>query len=517
MFWADIIAKNLKEKAPHIVADGKTPSGKVHVGSLRGVLIHDFINKSLHAQKAESRYIYYFDDSDPMDALPNYLDQKKYSRFMGVQLKNIPAPGGKGSFARYYADDFQRVFESLGVEAEVIYTSDLYEQGKFDKAIRTALDNAEKIQEIYQRVSGSKKKKNWLPFQPICPNCGKVGTTLATGWDGEKVSFSCEEKLVEWAKGCGHSGKISPFGGNGTLPWKVEWPSKWLVLGTTIEGAGKDHSSAGGSREVAETIAREVFDIDPPADVAYEHFLFGGKKMSSSKGVGFSASEVAQILPAEVLRFLFARVPYQRAINFDPSQKNTIFDLFDEYDRGQKAYFEKTNPDLARTWEASQIVRPKDRDGEIKQKFNLRFSLICELLKNLKTEEAILKEAEDIKGEKLTLEDEEAIRQRIKYAKIFLDRFQPLRVKVSKKIKLSPDQKKLLQKIASGLKEDMSEEEIQNFIYNRGKEMELKPLETFQAVYLSLLGKKQGPRAGALVRDIGVSKVKEILMKKIKL
>src|SRR3989344_5089472 len=155
MFWADIIAKNLKDKAPHIVADGKTPSGKVHVGSLRGVLIHDLVHRALILQKAESRYVYYFDDFDPMDGLPVYLDAKKYQKYMGVPLKDIPAPEGSKSFAKYYAEDFQKVFESLGVEAEIIYTSELYNSGKFDKAIRIALDNSEAIQEIYRRVSGS--------------------------------------------------------------------------------------------------------------------------------------------------------------------------------------------------------------------------------------------------------------------------------------------------------------------------------------------------------------------------
>lgn len=500
MFWADIVAKNLKNSGHHIVADGKTPSGKVHVGSLRGVLIHDFVHKSLLSEKVNSKYIYYFDDFDPMDGLPVYLDQEKYEKYMGVPLKDIPAPEGSGSYADYYATDFRNVFESLGAKPEIIYTSHLYKSGKFDEPLRVALDNAEKIQEIYHRISGSIKKKGWLPFQPVCPDCGKIGTTHATNWDGQQVEFTCEETLVEWAKGCGYQGKISPFGGTGKMPWKVEWPAKWFVLGTTVEGAGKDHSSAGGTRDVANAIAREVFQKEPPADLAYEHILFGGKKMSSSKGLGSSAAEVAELLPAEVLRFLFARIPYQRAIDFDPGQENTIPDLFDEFDRGQKAFFEKTNEDLAKTWEASQI-------GEIQQEFNLRFSTIVEYLKNLKTEEAILVEAEKGKGEKLTSTDEAAIKLRIKYAKLWLDGFD--KEEVSEKVELTEKQKELLKLLTEELTEEMSEDEVQNFIYNKGKDLGLKPSETFQAVYRVLLGKDQGPKAGALVKSIGLDTVKE--------
>jgi len=86
------------------------------------------------------------------------------------------------------------------------------------------LDNAEKIQDIYQKVSGSQKKEaGWLPFQVICEKCQKLGTTKVFAWDGKEVSYKCEPNLVKWAVGCGHEGKISPFGGNGKLPWKVDW------------------------------------------------------------------------------------------------------------------------------------------------------------------------------------------------------------------------------------------------------------------------------------------------------
>ncbi|HSX58203.1 MAG TPA: lysine--tRNA ligase [Candidatus Saccharimonadales bacterium] len=500
MFWADILAKNFKERDSYLVNDAKTPSGKIHVGSLRGVLIHDFVHKALLELGKKSHYTYHFDDFDPMDGLPVYLEQEKYSQYMGKPLKDVPSPEGSGSYAEYYAKDFLKVFNSLGAKPEIIWSSQLYESGKLDEAIKIALDNAEKIQEIYHRVSGSQKKEGWLPFQPVCENCGKIGTTHATNWDGKTVEYSCEEDLVEWAKGCGHSGKVSPFGGTGKMPYKVEWSAKWFSLKVTVEGAGKDHSSKGGTRDVANTIAKEVFKIEPPADIAYEHILFGGKKMSSSKGLGSSAAEVAQLLPPEILRFLFARVPYQRAIDFDPTNPNTIPDLFDEFDRGQSAFFKKTNEDLAKTWEASQI-------GSIKEEFNVRFSTLISELKNLKTEDSILVEAEKAKSEKLTNEDREAIKLRIKYAQIWLEKFG--QAETEEVVELNSGQKELLKIVAEGLSSEMSEDEIQTFIYNKGKELDLKPVEAFQAVYVKLLGKSSGPKAGELIKSFGVKEAKK--------
>ena len=126
----------------------------------------------------------------------------------------------------------------------------MYKAGEFDPYIKFALDNVEKVREIYLTVAKQQKPTNWYPFQVICPNCGKIGSSLVTDWDGEQVTYECKPDLVKWSVGCGHSGKISPFGGTGKLMWKVEWPASWAALGVTVEGSGKDHMSAGGSHDI---------------------------------------------------------------------------------------------------------------------------------------------------------------------------------------------------------------------------------------------------------------------------
>jgi lysyl-tRNA synthetase class 1 len=104
MFWADRAAEDIKKASGNksqLVDDAKTPSGKVHVGALRGVIIHDLVHKSLIDKGVKSRYTYIFDDFDPMDDLPAYLPKEKYEKYMGVPLKDIPAPEGRGSYAKY--------------------------------------------------------------------------------------------------------------------------------------------------------------------------------------------------------------------------------------------------------------------------------------------------------------------------------------------------------------------------------------------------------------------------------
>ncbi|MEK7141245.1 MAG: lysine--tRNA ligase, partial [Patescibacteria group bacterium] len=354
MFWSDKIAKQIIESGihrPFWVDDMFTPSGFAHIGSLRGPLVHDMVYRALGHAHAPVTFTYIFNDFDPIDGLPPEL--ASLSDQLGKPLRTARSPEkGYESFAEYFTKDFQQVLKSMGVMARYLSSWDMYREGKFNGVIREALDNSDTIQGIYQRVSGSKKReKGWMPLQVVCEKCGKLGTTRVHAWDGSLVAYTCEPTMVTWAKGCGYTGKISPFDGNGKLPWKVDWPAHWKVLGVTIEGAGKDHSSAGGSRDIAKALCEEVFHIANPYNLPYEFILIGGKKMSSSKGLGLKARDLTKLLPPSVGRFLFTRTDYHRAIEFDPVGTMAIPDLFDEYDRCWQAYNEEGDEELSHAFE----------------------------------------------------------------------------------------------------------------------------------------------------------------------
>ena len=84
MFWADRIADEIRDtKKPKdgktfIVRDEKTMSGRVHVGSMRGVAIHGLVSEALNEQGVENEFRYELNDLDPFDAIPSYLDEQKY-------------------------------------------------------------------------------------------------------------------------------------------------------------------------------------------------------------------------------------------------------------------------------------------------------------------------------------------------------------------------------------------------------------------------------------------------------
>lgn len=513
MFWVDEIVLDIEKKLSkdsYLVNDSTTPSGHSHVGSLRGIIIHDLIRRGLIEKGKKAKFTFGFDDFDPMDGMPSYIDAS-WRQYMGKPLCNVPAPDGKSeSFAAQYINELKKIINYLGVKAEHYYTSRLYKEGKFNEPMKIVLDNADKIRKIYKEVSGSDKGKDWYPINVVCPKCGKIGTTKVTGWDGKEVEFSCEEKLVEWAKGCGYKGKISPFDGNAKMPYKVEWPSKWYSMGIDIEGAGKDHAAAGGTRDVANRIYREVFDKIPPYDAPYEHILINGAKMSSSKGLGVTARQMADILPANILRFLFTRTKYKRAIEFNP-EGDTIALLYDEYDRCAETNISDPKSDLARAfyYTNSESEYPK---------YLLRFSKIAYMLQMPRVD--IFSYAEKEKNESLTSIEKKEIENRIEIAKKWLEKFAPesFKFNITENLpeaakKLSSIQKEFLTKILLSIKEkDYSGEELHHKIHNIKKEMQIDPKEAFSAIYLTFIGKDSGPQAGWLLASLD----KEFVIKRLK-
>ncbi|QQG44753.1 MAG: lysine--tRNA ligase [Candidatus Roizmanbacteria bacterium] len=521
MIWVDREVKKLKERNLTLehVDDMKTPSGRIHVGALRGVVIHDLVYKVLLENNVKSSFTYVFQDFDPMDAIPSYLDYDKWEKYAGMRMCDVPSPvEGFKNFAQYYASEFKQVFESINCHPEIIWESDLILAGKMNEVIKEALNNADKIREIYKRISKAEKPADWYPFQVVCENCRKIGTTQVYKWDGEFVYYKCLPQMVAWAKGCEHEGKISPFNGNGKLHWKVDWPALWKVTGITIEGAGKDHMSSGGSFDVAKALCEEVFNYPPVYPLPYEWFIIGGKKMSSSKGVGTSAFEVSQILPADVLRFLIVRTPIGTAVDFNPNG-DTIPNLFDDYDRCLNAYFDKLEEkipdgkpgevleDFARIIELSQ-VKPLPK----KRLFIPRFRTVVNLIK---TQVDIPDFFEKQKGSPLTSEEKEMVDERITYAQIYLKDYALAEEKIEFIEKIPEDftptenQKKFMQNLTDNLENRKPEtrDDIQQVVFETLKQNNFQPKEVFSVFYKLLIGRDAGPKAADLILNFGLDKV----------
>ena len=524
MEWADELAARVS--GPQVINDSKTPSGTVHVGSLRGPVLLDVIARALRASGIETTYLYGVDDMDPMDNQAA-LSGDAIEREMGRPLAHVadPADDGHASYGRHFGQAFIDTFAGLGIRPDRYYwMSEIYPTGALDAYLRLALDRAEVVREIYRRVANVRHPDTWRPASVVCEQCGKVGTTIVTDWNGEQVFYECRPDLVTWAAGCGRSGWVSPFGGRAKLPWNLEWAAQWSLFGVTIEPCGKDLSTAGGSRDRSDAIAREVFEREPPLNVPYEFLNIGGRKMSTSKGRGAAAQRIVDVVPPEQLRLLFLRPRPNQAIEFDPEGTDAIPRLFDEFDR------------------LAAATAGRDVKGELPAGFEsiLRYSL-TDPAADLAAEAAAYRPAfahlaflvqaatvspatfEPEKGGPLTERERRLLAERVRAAQRWLETYAPESARVKPRLGALPDEARELdedQRAALSALADTVEavaprsgDAWQAAIFDAARVAGLKPGRAFEAIYRAFLGRSNGPRAGwilaSLDRDFVLARLRE--------
>jgi lysyl-tRNA synthetase class 1 len=370
------------------------------------------------------------------------------------------------------------------------------------------------VRDIYRRVANVQHPDTWHPFNVICPACGKVGTTIVTKWDGDRVFFECRKDLVTWATGCGTEGWISPFGGTGKLPWNLEWAAQWSLFGVTIEPCGKDLSTAGGSRDRSDAIAREVFEREPPLNVPYEFLNIGGKKMSTSKGRGAAAHTIAEVVPPEQLRFLFLRPKPNHAIDFDPDGTDQIPRLFDEFDKfaaataGREVKGELP-PGHAATFRYSLLDPAADVAAEAAA-FRPAFSHLALLVQIPGVDVAERAAAE--KGSALTEREVAIVAERERSARAWLETYAPEQaiVRVQDALpdavgELDDAQRAFLRELADRASTAMptSGPEWQDLIFRTAVDQHMSSNRAaFGVIYAAFLGRMNGPRAGWLLAGL---------------
>ncbi len=384
MFWADKITDEVMRRyqtvidagEPIVVRDEKTASGKVHVGSLRSASLHALVSDTLTSRGIKNEFHFEINDFDAMDGIPSYLNEAEYKQYMGIPLYKIPSPEpGFDNFAELYGQEYIHVLEKIGFAAHIYRASELYLSGKMNDAIKQTLEKRDVIRKIYSDVSGSEREEDWYPLNVVCEKCGNLSATRVTDFDGETVGYVCSSDTIDWAEGCGHEGRVSPYDGNAKLPWKLDWAAKWNVMGVHFEGGGKDHYSKGGARQVAEAISREVLEYEPPYGLFNEFFLVGGKKMSSSKGNAATAKAMSDLLPPRILRLLLLKTPINRQIDFNPTG-DAVPILYDTYDRLAEKVWSGIDDDDTQIFKMSHL--PRER--ELIKRFLPRFSQIAFLV-----------------------------------------------------------------------------------------------------------------------------------------
>ncbi|GAB78972.1 lysyl-tRNA synthetase, class I [Austwickia chelonae] len=346
-------------------ASGLSPSGPIHLGNLREVMVPHLVADELKRRGIDCEHIISWDDYDRFRKVPFGVPgvDDSWSEHIGKPLTSVPAPPGSehDSWAAHFRAAMESSLAELGVEYRGISQTEQYTSGVYRDRVLQAMEKRAEIAAVLEQYrtkpsaeagdasaedvpdaaeaaqaegsgaagedDGTADGGEYFPFRPYSSAFGTDATRVisydpettevtyvATGPDGDEVEESMRLD--------------SDF--RGKLVWKVDWPMRWAHEGVDFEPSGVDHQSPGSSWVVGEQLA-PIFGAERPVGPMYAFVgIAGMAKMSSSKGGVPTPADALAIMEPHVLRWLYARRrPNQ---SFTVAFNNEIHRLYDEWD-----------------------------------------------------------------------------------------------------------------------------------------------------------------------------------------
>ncbi len=288
--------------APVLFETGYGPSGLPHIGTFQEVLRTTLVRRAYETLTggAPTRLVAFSDDMDGLRKVPdNIPNQGLLAAHIGHPLSRIPDPFGEyESFAHHNNAMLRRFLDRFGFDYEFVSSSDLYNSGGFDEALKNVLRHFDAIMEVMLPTLRAERAATYSPVLPVSPKTHQVLQVPIEVVDADAgiVRFMDHGDRVEHCI----------LGGQAKLQWKVDWAMRWVALGVDYEMCGKDLTDS--VRESGK-IAR-VLGGRQPEGLIYELFLDeNGEKISKSKGNGLTIDQWLTYGSEESLGFYLFREP----------------------------------------------------------------------------------------------------------------------------------------------------------------------------------------------------------------
>jgi lysyl-tRNA synthetase, class I len=319
-------------------ASGISPSGPVHLGNLRELMVPHLVADEVRRDGALCRHILSWDDYDRLRRVPADFPQE-FAEHIGRPLTAVPDPCGEhANWAEHFKAPLREALSRLGVRVTEISQTQMYTSGAYTAPIITAMRRRADIRAVlakYQTKRGAEpddddgpRTQQYYPFRPYCQACGRDDTTV-TAFDDEttEITYTCACGAVE---GPAPIAQVA-----GKLVWKVDWPMRWAYEHVTFEPAGVDHSSPGSSFTVGRDLVTKIFGGEMPLHFGYAFVgTTGSAKMSGSRGGAPTPSDALEIFEVPVLRWLYSRRRPEQSITlaFD-AEVGRVYDEWDKLTR----------------------------------------------------------------------------------------------------------------------------------------------------------------------------------------
>jgi lysyl-tRNA synthetase class 1 len=475
---------------------GYGPSGLPHIGTFGEVARTTMVRHAFAALSDQpTRLIAFSDDMDGLRKVPdNVPNREAMLRWIGHPLSKVPDPfDANTSFGAANNARLRAFLDRFGFEYEFLSSTECYNSGRFDAALRTVLANYDAVQAIMLPTLGEERRATYNPFLPIHPETGVVEQVAILERDADAAT-------ITWADARGERYTTSVLGGHAKLQWKVDWAMRWLALGVDYEMAGKDliDSVTQSSRIVRALGGR------PPEGFNYELFLDAeGAKISKSKGNGLTIEEWLAYAAPPTLSFFMYREPRKaKRLHLDviPRAVDEYWEAVGKY-AGQPIEQQLGNP-----------VHHVHNGQPPRELPPVSFALLLNLVAAVATSDKAVLWGFVTRNLGLTPGDQPLLDQLMDGAIAYhrdvtlptLQRRPPNAIE--RKALMDLDNRLAV------LPPHVQAEDIQFDVYEAGKASGIEPLrEWFKALYETLLGASQGPRMGSFIALYGIAPTRALI------
>ena len=544
--WLEDTVEKIMSRNPLEItlSTGKTPSGHIHIGILREIIICDALSRIFNKKGKNVNFYLFLDDFDAAKRFPDYIDIKFQREHIGKPFALIPCPFkdcGCESYASHFGNELISTFKDFGIKNEIIWTFALYKERRMQEKIKIALENSDEIKKILKKnifptLDGEKKKrfvemqKSWMPVMVLCEECDRIQKKREDGYikPNRVISYSKDDEEVFYiCPACGYQGKISIYSGWLKLNWRVDWPAKWALFKTSCEPAGKDHCVKGGSYDTGLEISQRIYNYQGPVKLSYEWLRLGDQDMKTSKGIVFTPKRFQELADTEIYRMLILRTNPMKHISLRIEELSQYYNY---YEKMENIYYNIEEAEPTEEKDFLMYLYPLTKIENVPDTKPIRIPfnnmIFLSQVQNLLSKENLFKKAlswVDKEVAEITFEKFDNLLTRttnwISEVKSFINNIESEKEKKFLLNKIGifsipvEINKSLIDKLnqnqISGLKlfrdlilkeENMNAEKIQNEIFSIAKQsLQINPKELFEALYLVLLGKNSGPRLGSFL------------------
>ncbi|MDE1466388.1 lysine--tRNA ligase [Aurantiacibacter sp. D1-12] len=500
---------------PVLFETGYGPSGLPHIGTFQEVLRTTFVRRAYEivaadadGNPASTRLVAFSDDMDGLRKVPDNIPNKAVlEENLHKPLSRIPDPFEKyESFAAHNNAMLREFLDRFGFDYEFVASSDRYNSGAFDDALRGVLRNNQAILDIMLPTLRAERAATYSPIMPISPATGHVLQVPVEVVDAD-------EGIVRFTDEDGSVVEQSALGGMSKLQWKVDFAMRWVALGVDYEMYGKDLTDTG----VQSGRIAKVLGGRKPEGLIYELFLdANGEKISKSKGNGLTIEEWLTYGSEESLgHYIYANPKSAKQLHV-----GVIPRAVDEYwqFRGnitdQPVDKQMGNPawHLLRANSGGTANPPAGAGDTLPVTYGLLLNLVGVLGAEADRDQVwsyLGNYVEDARPEAHPALDV-LVEKALAYNRDFIA---PTLVKRAPEANEAAALKALDARLAE-VPADMPAEDLQTIVYEIGKD-ETFAFESlrdwFKAQYETLLGSAQGPRMGSFIALYGVENTRKLI------